>query len=172
MAPKQRRVDFAFIHITKEEREMDIEREFAALNERLEEQLRPKNETFKWPVGRPRLERQTVLLKPKVEKMKPNIKPTRVRGSYTNWFTPTLWPPIYKDVKQHRNITDAWSFLRSAYKKLGDISCIYDKLSKSSMREWFHPNRDLSDTYKLCVDFGTYFAKTAQRCPILEFNLI
>jgi hypothetical protein len=47
MAPKQRWVDFVFIHITKEEREMDIEREFAALNERLEEeQLRPKNETF------------------------------------------------------------------------------------------------------------------------------
>jgi hypothetical protein len=129
MAPKQRRVDFAFIHITKEEREMDIEREFAALNERLEEeQLRPKNETFKRPVGRPRLERQIVSLKP-------NMKPTRVRGSYTNWFTPTLWPPIYKNVKQHRNITEAWSFLRLAYKKLEDFSCIYDKLSKSSMRE-------------------------------------
>ena len=49
---------------------MDFKREFAALNERLEEeQLRPKNETFKWPVGRPRLEEQTMLLKPKVEKM-------------------------------------------------------------------------------------------------------
>ena len=46
MAPKQRRVDFAFIPISKEEREMDIKRELAALNERLEEeQLRPKNET-------------------------------------------------------------------------------------------------------------------------------
>jgi hypothetical protein len=104
--------------------------------------------------------------------MKPNIKPTRVRASYTNWFTPTLWPPIYKDVKQHRNITKAWSFLRSSYKKMGDLSYTYDKLSKSSMREWFHPNGDLSDTYKCCADFGTYFAKTAQRCPILESNSI
>ena len=33
MAPKQRQVDFAFIPISKEEREMDIEREFAALRE-------------------------------------------------------------------------------------------------------------------------------------------
>jgi hypothetical protein len=173
MAPKQRRVDFAFIPISKEEREMDIEREFVALNERLEEeQQRPKIETFKRPVGRPRLERQAVLLKPKVEKMKPNIKPTNVRGPYTNWFTPTLWPPIYKVVKQHRNIAEAWGFLRSAYKKLGDLSCVYDKLSKSSMRDWFHPNGDLKEIYKRCVDFGTYFAKTAQRCPILESNPI
>ena len=43
MAPKQRRVDFSFIPISKEEREMDIEREFAALSERLqEEQSRPQ----------------------------------------------------------------------------------------------------------------------------------
>jgi hypothetical protein len=33
MAPTQRRVDFAFIIITKEEREMDIERELVALSE-------------------------------------------------------------------------------------------------------------------------------------------
>ena len=45
MTPKQRRVAIVFIPISKEEGEMDIEREFAALNERLEEeQLRPKNQ--------------------------------------------------------------------------------------------------------------------------------
>ena len=33
MAPKQQHVDFAFIIISKEEKEMDIEREFAALSE-------------------------------------------------------------------------------------------------------------------------------------------
>ena len=33
MAPKQRRVDFAFIPISKEERQMDIKKEFAALSE-------------------------------------------------------------------------------------------------------------------------------------------
>jgi hypothetical protein len=39
MAPKQRRVDFAFIHGSKEEAEMDIEREFAALSEQGAEPL-------------------------------------------------------------------------------------------------------------------------------------
>ena len=33
MTPKQWRVDFAFIPINKEEREMDIEREYAGLRE-------------------------------------------------------------------------------------------------------------------------------------------
>jgi hypothetical protein len=33
IAPKQGRVDFSFILISKEEREMDIGREFAALSE-------------------------------------------------------------------------------------------------------------------------------------------
>ena len=33
MAPKQRRVDFAFILISKEEKEMDIGRKFVALSE-------------------------------------------------------------------------------------------------------------------------------------------
>ena len=33
MAPTQRRVDFAFILISKEEREVDIEKEFVAFNE-------------------------------------------------------------------------------------------------------------------------------------------
>jgi hypothetical protein len=33
LTPKQRHVDFAFIPTGKEEREMDIERDFAALSE-------------------------------------------------------------------------------------------------------------------------------------------
>ena len=39
MAPKQRRVDFVLIPISKEEREMDIEREFVALSEQGAEPL-------------------------------------------------------------------------------------------------------------------------------------
>ena len=30
----------------------------------------------------------------------------------------------------------------------------------------------MKETYKRCVDFGTYFVKTAQHCPILESNPI
>ena len=39
MAPKQRRVDFSFILISKEERERDVEREFVALSEKDAEPL-------------------------------------------------------------------------------------------------------------------------------------
>ena len=57
MAPKQRQV--VFIPISKQEREMNIEREFAALSERLQkEQSRSKNETFKRLVGRPRRDKR------------------------------------------------------------------------------------------------------------------
>ena len=52
--------------------------------------------------------------------------------------------------------------------KHGDLSCVCDNLSKSSMREWFHPNGELKDTYKRCVEFDTYFVKSAQHCPILD----
>ena len=40
MAPKQRMIDFAFIPISKEEGDMDIEREFATLSEQGAESLK------------------------------------------------------------------------------------------------------------------------------------
>lgn len=36
------------------------------------------------------------------------------------------------------------------------------------MWEWFLPNGDSKESYKHCVDFGTYSAITAQHCPILD----
>ena len=39
MAPKQRRADFSSFAISKEEREMDMQREFAALSEQGAESL-------------------------------------------------------------------------------------------------------------------------------------
>ena len=67
MAPKQQRVEFAFVSITREERGVKIEKEFSILNQRLErEQSRPIKEIFKRPMGRPR-QTERVLLKPKVE---------------------------------------------------------------------------------------------------------
>jgi hypothetical protein len=35
------------------------------------------------------------------------------------------------------------------------------------MYEWFHPNGDLKENYKCCVELGTYFDKASQHCPIL-----
>jgi len=35
------------------------------------------------------------------------------------------------------------------------------------MYKWFHPNGDLKENYKCCIEFGTYFAKSKQYCSIL-----
>ena len=165
MSPKQQRVDFAFVSITREERAVEIEKEFSSLDQRLEEERsKPCKEILKRPVVRPK-KTEMVLLKPKLEKMK---RLGNVRGTYTNWFTPILWPPIFNAMKQHRCIAGALSFLRASYRKPGELSSVYDKLSKNSMRDWFYSNGELKDTYKRCVEFGTYFAKSVQHCPVLE----
>ena len=172
MASNQQRVDFAFVSITREKREVKIEKEFSTLNQRLErKQSRPIKENFKPLVGRPR-QTETVLLKPKVEKMKRTVGTKKVRGSYTNRFTLILWPLIFNAMKQHRSIGGVWNFLRSAYRKFGEISCVYDNLSQSSMREWFHPNGNLKNTCKHCVEFGTYFVKSTQHCSILDSHVL
>ena len=107
MAPKQQRVDFAFVSITREERGVEIEKELSTLHQRLErQQSRPIKEIFKRPVGKPR-QTKRVLLKPKVEKMKRLVGTKKVKGSYTNRFTSILWPPIFNAMKQHRSIGGA-----------------------------------------------------------------
>ena len=112
MSPKQQRVDFAFVPITREERAVEIEKEFSSLDQRLEEERsRPSKEILKRPVGRPK-KTEMVLLK--LEKMK---RSGNIRGSYTNWFTPVLWPLIFNAMKQHRCIAGTLSFLRAAYNK-------------------------------------------------------
>ena len=59
-----------------------------------------RNEIKKQHVGRPKEEKKNVLLRPKVEAMKPTTKNCKkVRGPYTNWFIPILWPPIHSIVK-------------------------------------------------------------------------
>ena len=70
MAPKQQRVDFAFVLITREQRAVEIEKEFSSLDQRLEEdRSRLGKEILKRPVGRSK-KTKMVLLKPKLEKMK------------------------------------------------------------------------------------------------------
>ena len=120
---------------------------------------------FKRLVGRPRKEIQATLLIPKVDPMKLTIKKHQVR--YTNWFTPTLWPPIHVAVKQHQNIQEALSYLRATFRKPGKVRSVYDALSRGSMYEWFYPNGDLKPNYKRCVELGSYFAKFKQLCSVL-----
>jgi hypothetical protein len=166
MAPKHKQLDLVFFtRISKEEREKAVEVEFATFNEKLEkEKTMPKKLILKRPVGRPKINQDVVHL-PKATIMKKTSK--KVRDQYRNWFNPNLWPPIYDAVKQHRNIGDALNFLRSAYRKPGDLSCVYDYLSRGTMYGWFHSNGVLKDNIKRCVELGTYFAKSTQHCPIL-----
>jgi len=167
MAPKQQHlVGRFFSPISKIDRESDAEKAFAMLVERLEkERAVPKKEIVRRLVGRPKRDSQAVLLKPKIEPMKALKKKPKV--CYTNWFTPSLWPPTFAAVKQHRNIQGALTYLRAAFRKPRDLSSVYDSLSRGTMYEWFHPNGDLKENYKRCVEFGTYLAKPKQNCPIL-----
>jgi hypothetical protein len=76
--------------------------EFARLNESLVKERAMTNEKVvpKRAVGRPKKEKVAELLRPTTTPMKPSSKTTKkIRGSYRNWFTPTLWPPIFKVVK-------------------------------------------------------------------------
>ena len=59
------------------------------------------------------------------------------------------------------------NFLRSAYRKPRDLSCVYDNLSRGTIYGWFHSNGVLKDNIKRCVEIGTYFAKSTQHCQIL-----
>jgi hypothetical protein len=168
MAPKYKKIDSAFFTpISKDERERAVEREFASLNTRLElEEALAKEEVVKRPVGRPKKDKETVLHHPNLEPMKKSR--SKVRRKYFNWFTPQLWPPIFRVVQQHRSIGDAWNFLRSAYRLPGDLSNVYDHLSRGTMYGWFHTNGTLKDNIQRCVELGTYFTKSAQHCPILD----
>jgi hypothetical protein len=166
MAPKQRRFDLGFFtRISKEERSVYVNKEFATLSEELDKEsaMSKKEEVVKRPVGRPRKERESTLFQPKVVP----IKKKKVRGHYTNWFSPKFWPPIHVAMKQHRNYADALGFLRSAYRQPCDLSCVYDALTRGSLHTWFYPDGKLKDNYKKCVEFGSYFAKAPQHCPVL-----
>jgi trehalose-6-phosphate synthase len=132
MAPKQRRLDLGFFtRISKEERNVNVNKEFATLSAKLNKKsaMSKKEEEVKIPLGRPRKERESTLFQPKVVPMKKK----KVRGRYTNWFSPKLWPLIHAAMKQHQNYADALGFLRSAYRFPGDLSFVYDALTRGSL---------------------------------------
>jgi hypothetical protein len=118
MAPTKKRLDLGFFApmISKEEMKRRLELEFAVLNIKLEEERSMTKQTLpKRPVGRLRKDGPASFLKPKVERMKPLI--SKPIGSYKNWFTPSLWPPIFKAMQQAMNITNALMYLRAAYRQ-------------------------------------------------------
>ena len=88
MVPKYKKIDSAFFTpISKDEREREVESEFASLNARLElEEAMPKEEVVKRPVGRPKKDKEAVLHRANLESMKKSR--CKVRRKYFNWFTP------------------------------------------------------------------------------------
>ena len=113
MAPTKKRLDLGFsAPISKEEMERRLELEFLVLNDNLEkEQSMTKHGLPKRLVGRPSKDGMAPFLKPKVERMKPLV--SKPRGSHKNWFTPSLWPPIFKAKQQARNITNVLMYFRA-----------------------------------------------------------
>jgi hypothetical protein len=64
-------------------------------------------------VGKPKKELSVVLLTLKVEQMKPQIKIPKV--CYRNWFSPSIWLPIYATLKKHHNIQSALNYLKVVF---------------------------------------------------------
>jgi hypothetical protein len=87
MAPKYKQIDSSFFEpSSKDEKEREVEREFASLNARVKmEQAMPKEEVVKRLVGRPKKDKGIVLYKPTLEPMKKSRY--KVRKKYFNWFT-------------------------------------------------------------------------------------
>jgi hypothetical protein len=126
---RQKTLNSIFLPINKEERETCVELEFATLNSKLELERATNKEVEKRVVGRPRKELVAILHTQELKEEEPRSKKAKVRGSYTNWFVPSLWEPISAVVKQHRNLTSALHYLQSKYKLPGQSSSVYDKLS-------------------------------------------
>ena len=165
--------------INKDEMEECVQRDFAALNEKLEMEHGMCKKMMKRPVGRPKKEMDVVLLTPKVEPEEHASKKTKVRGPYTNWFLPNLWKPILAVVKQHKNLTAALNYLRTKHKVSGETYSVYDKLSRGSLYEWFSPTGILKERYKQHIlkgsssfTGGTQHGHLLSQFPELEEEII
>ena len=125
--------------INKDEMEVCVQRDFAALNKKLEMEHGMCKEMMKRQVGRPKKEIDVVLLTSKVKLEDHASKKTKVRRPYINWFLPALWKPIYAVVKQHKNLTTALNYLCTKHKVPRETYSVYDKISRGSLYEWFSP---------------------------------
>lgn len=75
----------------------------------------------------------------------------------------------YAVVRKHRNINNAYKYLKMMYKKPRKSYDTYEKLSRRIMYEWFTSIRELKDAYKKYVDEeSSHFQGEYQHCPILS----
>ena len=72
-----------------------VEFDFYALSTKLDVKNVMDSDIMKRSVGRPTKEVMDVLFSPNEEEItKASPKKTKLRGSYTNWFLPSLWEPF------------------------------------------------------------------------------
>jgi hypothetical protein len=147
---RQQLLSSMFSSISKVEREVTVEHELETLASQMELERASKKEIEKRPVGRPKKELSTFLTTSMetAQRSKPTKK---VRGPYTNWFIPSLWDPIFAIVTKHRNLKGALRFLQLKYRLPGQVHGIYDKLTRSSLAEWFTNVGELKDRTKQAI---------------------
>jgi hypothetical protein len=93
------------------------------------------------------------------EDASPRTAKKRKRGSYQNWFSPDLWPPIHEAVKKHCNLSSALRYLRAAHRQLGHPNGPNEKLSRTSLSIWFTSGGELRS--KFCNAIETESANLA-----------
>ena len=102
---------------------------------------------IKKPVGRPkkirRLEMSLISNISPILQSSFYVTKARVRGPYTNWFTPKLWLSIEAAMKQHKNHIAALKYLRIAHHTNNTSTGPYDKLSRGGLNEWFTHNGEI-----------------------------
>ena len=81
-----------FKSICKEEKEEDIQRDFATLEERLQGEKAMEVEVVNRPIKRSKQSIEVVLL-PSIERSTRPLN-KKARCLHKNWFAPNLWGPI------------------------------------------------------------------------------
>ncbi len=92
----------------------------------------------------------------------------RRRGTYTQWFAPNFWPHIQIIVERHRSLTIVFHYLHAFHRKSKEHSSPFDKLSRSSLREWFTSVRKLKLGVEKSIERGRAFTIMEQHIPILD----
>ena len=157
---RQKTLQCMFSPINKEEMEVCVERDFAALSTRMELEKAMEKEVVKRRVGRPKKQIEAVLFTPEVEKAEGSAaKKTKVRGNYTNWFMPSLWEPIYA----------AMRYLKTKYKLPGKSDSVYEDLTRGSLWDWFTPTGQLREgVSKKIYNETSSFSEGAQHSYVLS----
>ena len=128
--------------------EESMEQEFAILGAQMELERSMKKEVVKCVVGQPKKTLEVVLTKIVIPQISSSKK---VRRPYTNWFIPSLWDLLYTIVFKYRNLKTALRYLQLKYKLLGQETSIYNRLSRSSLIEWFTSVGELKEGTKQAV---------------------